>query len=487
MIEHPTKGIIPFKMHDFQEDIVRQFKDNRFNIVNKSRQVGLSTTAADYALWVAMFNKNKKIIIVSIKEADAKEFLHKVKIAYYRLPQWMKGGKKAETDNVHTLKIAATNSVIESVSSSPSAARGKALTLLIIDECAHIEHIDSIWKSAIPALSRGGNAIVLSTPNGVGGMFHRKYAEAKTGDNDFNPIFVHWKQVPEYQESGWYEKMRPQFTDREWAQEYEGDFLGSGNTVVPGEKLKEIKESWIRKPIYANYNNMLWVWKKPVEGHYYVVAVDTSTGAGGDFSAFEILDVNEGEQVAEFRGKLPINEFCQIVHDTCTEYNEAYLLVENVGVGLATTNRLYNTLGYFNFYMQENLNTGKKTKKPGFSMNTKSKPLIVNAIQRYFVDGAWRAYSQRLYNELETFVWKGGGRAEAENGYNDDLAIALGIAFWGVDSALRDMPLEMAIKPGVTENLAENSENKNILPPPDVKLYEGLDNLDEDLSWLLGS
>ena len=46
IIQHPTQGKIYFNLYDFQEDSLKQLASNRYNIILKSRQLGISTLTA---------------------------------------------------------------------------------------------------------------------------------------------------------------------------------------------------------------------------------------------------------------------------------------------------------------------------------------------------------------------------------------------------------------------------------------------------------
>jgi len=52
-IQHPTKGLVNFDTYDFQDECLKDFVDHRFNIILKSRQLGISTLSAAYAVWLA--------------------------------------------------------------------------------------------------------------------------------------------------------------------------------------------------------------------------------------------------------------------------------------------------------------------------------------------------------------------------------------------------------------------------------------------------
>ena len=76
-IQHPTKGSIPFATYPFQDDCVNDFRQHRFNIVLKSRQLGLSTITAAYAMWMVLFHKDKNVLVIATKLAVAQNFIKK--------------------------------------------------------------------------------------------------------------------------------------------------------------------------------------------------------------------------------------------------------------------------------------------------------------------------------------------------------------------------------------------------------------------------
>ena len=193
-IQHQIKGKVLFELYPFQEDTLRQFASNRFNIVLKSRQMGISTLCAGYILWVMLFNKDKNILIISIKQDTSKELVSKIKLANDSLPAWLK--VECVENNMLSLKFK-NGSNVRAVSSSSDAGRSLAVYLLVIDEANFIPGIQDIWASAWSTLSTGGNAILLSTPNGLGTWFHKMWTEAESKQNSFNPIRLPWHLHPE--------------------------------------------------------------------------------------------------------------------------------------------------------------------------------------------------------------------------------------------------------------------------------------------------
>jgi phage FluMu gp28-like protein len=180
MIQHPVKGKIPFHLFPFQEKTLTEFKNHRFNIVLKSRQTGISTLSAGYALWSMLFNTDFNVLVIATKQEVAKNLVTKVRVMYELLPSWLKGG--ALEDNKLSLKLQ-NGSQIKAIASSPDAGRSEALSLLIFDEAAFIDDIDEIWKAAQSTLSTGGACIALSTPNGVGNWFHQTWSDAESSIN----------------------------------------------------------------------------------------------------------------------------------------------------------------------------------------------------------------------------------------------------------------------------------------------------------------
>ena len=179
-IQHPTRGLIKFDMYPFQDDCVEDFVDHRFNVILKSRQLGISTLTAAYAVWLAYFYKDKNILIIATKLAVAQNFIKKVKTAIRSLPPWM---TLTEVVGSNKQGVEFSNgSQIKAVPTSDDAGRSEALSLLIIDEAAFIRNFDDLWMGLYSTLSTGGRAIVLSTPNGVGDKYHELCTKAESGE-----------------------------------------------------------------------------------------------------------------------------------------------------------------------------------------------------------------------------------------------------------------------------------------------------------------
>lgn len=207
-ITHPKRGLIKFTTYPFQDDCVRDFESHRFNIVLKSRQLGLSTICAGYCLWMALFQKEKNIVVIATKLDVAKNFFSKIIKMYDNLPDWLVMTKE-ESRSVKSIKFT-NGSRISAIPTGDDAGRGEGISLLIVDEAAHIQGFDDLWMGLYSTVSTGGNIILLSTPKGVGNVFHKTWVgcDLEKKENDFHGINLPWTVHPEHDESWFKEQCR---------------------------------------------------------------------------------------------------------------------------------------------------------------------------------------------------------------------------------------------------------------------------------------
>ena len=347
-IQHPIRGTVNFDLYDFQEKTLTALVNHDFNIILKSRQMGISTLTAAYSLWLMVFHKEKNVLCISINQETSKEIVTRVRFANDNLPSWLK--VKEQEDNRLSLRLT-NGSQIKAVSSAGTSGRSSALSLLIIDEAAFIDNIAEIWLSAQYTLSTGGRAIVLSTPNGVGNFFHKTWVEAEanqvSGKDGFNTIRLPWHLHPDRDQS-WRDKQTELSGVKGAAQECDCDFSTSGNQVVAVDILEFYKQTYIKDPVERRGNNQdMWIWSYPDYSKNYILTADCARGDGGDFSSFHIFDVESLEQVAEYKGQLTTKDYGNLLVSIATEYNNALLVIENNNVGWATIQQVVDR-GYQN-------------------------------------------------------------------------------------------------------------------------------------------
>jgi len=476
-IQHPIKGKINFHLYPFQVDTLSKFHSNRFVIINKSRQLGISTLVAGYALWLMLFNKNKTVLCIATKQETAKQMVDKVQFMYQSLPTWIKGPLKPLSDNKLSLELANGSKII-ATSAASDAGRSYAVSLLIIDEAAFIEGIDKIYTSIKPTIATGGGIIALSTPNGIGNWFHQTYTKIKP--NDFYPIELKWDLHPDRVapiDPGWEERERANMSPREFAQEYNCDFLGSGNSVVDPEILTFYEQTYILEPIERRFmGGDFWIWKYPDYTKPYIVCADVARGDGSDNSAFHIIDAESCEQVAEYRSQIDTRTFGNMLVSVATEWNNALLVVENANIGWDVINTIIEK-GYQNLYhspraySMDEMNLDKWMSKidnaqtiPGFTTSIKTRPLVISKTEAYIRDRHFIFHSRRLLEELRVFIWHN-GKAQAQNGYNDDLVMALGIGLFTRDTGIKLNKQGIETTRLSIDNISKTGESNEIIIP----------------------
>jgi len=446
MIQHPVRGKIPFHLYQFQDRTLNEFKDHRYNIVLKSRQTGISTLVAGFSLWKMLFNSDYNVLVIATKQEVAKNLVTKVRYMNSNLPTWLR--QNTVEDNKLSLRYS-NGSQIKATSAAGDAGRSEALSLLVFDEAAFIDKIEDIWISAQSTLSTGGSAIILSTPNGVGNFFHKTWVDAEEEQNGFNTIRLHWSVHPERDQT-WRDEQEKLLGPKGAAQECDCDFVSSGDTVIDPQLLQFYKETFVQEPTEkTGFDGNLWKWEYPNYNKSYMVVADVARGDSGDYSACHVIDIDTATQVAEYKGKLNTKDFGNFLVALSTEYNEALLVIENANIGWATIQQVIDR-GYRNlFYMSKDLKyvdvENQLTNKyraqdrnlvAGFSTTNKTRPLIISKLDEYFRDKSITIRSTRTIDELFTFIWKN-QRAEALQGYNDDLVLSLAIGLWVRDTALR--------------------------------------------------
>jgi len=492
-ISHPMRGLIPFDLYDFQSMALNDFKDHRFNVILKARQLGISTTVAAYVCWLMLFHRDKNVLVVATKLGTATNLVKKIKAIHKNLPAWLKIAE-ISIDNRQSFELA-NGSQVKASSTSGDAGRSEALSLLVVDEAAFVEGMEELWAGLYPTLSTGGRCIALSTPNGVGNWFHKTYTEAEEQKNDFYTIKLPWNVHPE-RDKEWFDKETRNMSRREIAQELECNFNASGETVVHGDDLKFILEN-VKSPTHkTGFDRNYWIWKEPLPGHEYVLIADVARGDGSDFSVGHVFDIETMEQVAEYQGKITPDMFAPLLHSMGHEYNEALLIIENNSLGIGVLSRIQD-LDYKNLYYSvkstheyvDQVTAQSVSSVAGFTMSMKTRPLVIAKFEEFVRNKLITINSMRLANEIKTFVWHN-GRPQAMRSYNDDLVIAASIGCWVRGTALTANQREAQYKKAMLTSISVSNTTLNTRIEgqhgyqTQKTTFKGDDGKVHDLSWI---
>ena len=429
------KGLVPFRMYDFQEKLVRNFHESRFNICKMPRQTGKSTTVVSYLLHYAVFNDNVNIAILANKASTARDLLGRLQLAYENLPKWMQQGILAW--NKGSLELE-NGSKILAASTSASAVRGGSYNVIFLDEFAFIpNHIaDDFFASVYPTISSGQSTkvIIVSTPRGMN-HFYRMWHDAERGKNEYVPTEVHWSEVPGRDEA-WKEQTIANTSEQQFKVEFECEFLGSVNTLINPAKLKNLV---YENPI--NRNAGLDIHENPIKNHQYLITVDVARGLGNDYSAFIVFDITSFPYniVAKYKNnEIKPMLFPSIIHDVAKGYNNSFILVEVNDIGDQVASIIHYDLEYDNLLMAsmrgragQVVGTGFSGKKTQLGVRTTAavKKLGCSNLKTLLEDDKILVKDYEVISELTTFSQKHNS-FEAEEGCNDDLAMCLVIFAW---------------------------------------------------------
>ena len=429
------EGLTQFEPYSFQEKLINNFHNNRFNICKMPRQTGKSTTVVSYLLHYAIFNDSVNIGILANKAATARELLSRLQTAYENLPDWMQQGVlvwnrgSLELDN---------GSKILAASTSASAVRGMSFNILFLDEFAFVpNHVaDSFFASVYPTITSGKNTkvIIVSTPHGMN-HFYRMWHDAERNKNEYVPTDVHWSEVPG-RDSIWKDQTIANTSEQQFKVEFECEFLGSVDTLIAPSKLKSM--------VYDNpqtRNAGLDVYAPVEKGHDYVMTVDVARGVGEDYSAFIVVDITQFPHrlVAKYRNnEIKPMLFPNIIYEVAKNYNSAFILCEVNDIGDQVASIIQYDLEYQNLLMCSMRGragqivgqgfSGKKTQL-GVKMSKTVKKVGALNLKTLIEEDKLIFCDYEIISELTTFISKRNS-FEAEEGCNDDLAMCLVIYAW---------------------------------------------------------
>jgi hypothetical protein len=491
------EGFVPFKLFDKQKLLISNYEANRFNLVLKYRQAGISTVTAAYAAVKTAFalsDNPERVLILANKQETAVEFLNKITSFIKQLPDW----SSVSFDKSSQKHVKLSNgSELKAVATSTDALRGYTPTIMILDEAAFIEGGQALWSACLAAIGTGGKAFLISTPNGLDEIYYEAYEGAVSSTNKFKITHLRWWQDPRFNKdlrmiktndmitwiekpenektehiiegantlhfdaiiklieegykphSTWYENMcRDMNLNRRMInQELECAFIGSGDNVIEGQVLRKQEEINVQQPVFKDkeWDNNVWVWQMPQKGHRYILALDVSRGDSEDATGLCIIDYDTFEQVLEYHGKVPPDMAAQIVDHYGRMYNALSTFDITGGMGIAATNKL-KEMGYpKNLMHYDNTNDDSMfymppaDATPGINFASRNRrSQIIAALEEAVARGGFKIRSERLIAELKKFIYKN-GRPDHMKGSHDDLIMALGMCLFVANTSFKKL------------------------------------------------
>jgi hypothetical protein len=426
-------GLQPFKLYDCQKNKVKIIHENRKVILMEGRQQGKTTTSAAYILWYTLFQGSKTVAILANKATAAREVLYRYQIMYENLPTWLQQG--VTTWNKGDIALE-NGSIVFTAATSASGIRGKSVNLLYVDEAAIIPNnvAEQFFTSVYPTISAGETTKILlsSTPLGYN-HFWKFWNDAENDRNGFVNLFIPYWDIPGRDEN-WASEQRRLLGELKFNQEVLCNFLGSSLTLIASDSIAQMSAS----PILYQKDG-LDIYQSVEKDHAYCIVADTAKGVGGDYSAFQILDITK--MPYRIVGKYRNNEISPLLYPSVLyrigkEYNEAYVLIE-INSSEQVAEILYAEYEYENIISvsrtpqgqvvnggfggnktQLGVITDKKVKRIGcsnFKSLVEEKKLIINDAD--------------TISEISTFIEKRNSYS-ADEGYHDDLVMPLVLFSW---------------------------------------------------------
>ena len=458
-------GIQQITLRDYQEEIIRSFKDNRFNCLMASRQIGKTVMSGVFIAWYLVFHTDKNVLAVANVASTTKEVLDKIKSVLENLPFFLKPG--CISNNVMSLKFDNGCRLIGRTTTKNTGI-GFTIHVLYIDEFAHINpsYLDFFYRAIYPTISASSNSkvIITSTPNGMN-RFYEIYMDAINGQNTYVPLRVDWWQVPGRDEEWKKMTIANLGSEEDFNQEYGLQFFSSDKLLLPSKDLKKlftlktqyVIPEWAQTPdhltlldgftVHPNFSRFSPDDIKN-DGNTYIFSVDTASGVGRDYSVinifkltalpFKLLDQvkdfikNEGDffglvQVATFRSNSKdINEFTNVLEYlsySIFNYEKVRLLIELDHKGDYVIDKLEQNEDFWPGQLIHSKHTISSTNwKPGLKMTETNKTKYCERFKYLTAVNKILPNEFKTIHELGSFGKSSNGTYRSQNG-NDDLAM----------------------------------------------------------------
>lgn len=489
-IVHVDRGLVNFKLYDYQEELINHVSDNRFSIVKASRQSGKTTTiVCGYLLWYILFNEYKTVGILANKETTSMEILGRLQRAYENLPEHLQQG--VLEFNKSSFSLENGSKVLASATSSGSV-RGFSFSMVYIDEAAHVPA--NIWHefytSTYPTISSGKDTkiILVSTPQGLN-HYYKLWSDSENNRNSYKRFEINWRRVPGRDDTWRLQEIANLGSIEKFNQEHETEFLGSSDTLINGITLRTLKYD---QPIY-NSGDGLSVYEKAAADRKYFMVVDPAEGLGRDNSAFVVFDITEipYKTVAVFANN-KVSEL--VLPDRISQVGKAYfncpVLIE-INKGLTAAHILFEELEYENIlFVGQKIGVGQvlgsmSNAQPGIKTSKSVKRVGCNNLKSLVENGKIVINDYSIISELSTFVKKLNSYAADDNCF-DDLTMCCVIFAWCVEQDYFQQLNEVNLRKAAYNKEMEEAEENNagfIINPNNIISSDF--GTDEDFGWMV--
>ncbi len=480
-----TSETVPFKLFRHQKRVIRGYERHKKNVVQKYRQGGITSVSCAYMAWLLTFHDKIKVAVVADRlNLTKKQIFKPIADLVNSVPAWMR--ITATESDSQEYKIYDNGAELMALAATADGLRGFSPDFLFVDEAAYLAFGEEFMSSAKGTLSVNGRIVLNSTPKGRDPVYWATYDSAINRRNSYNVVEIFWYEDPRFSKglvwvkgtdkienpgeglevekrnaqlrkqgykptNQWYQEMSAEyeFDAKRIAQEIEGNFIGSGGTMIDDEHIIRIEDEQVNKKPDCDReidpDGHYWQWDKPVRGGKYFVGVDVCYG-GTDYHAVQVVKEEPDclIQVAEFQTRIPIESLPELVYKIAVDYNHALVVVDVTGGSGATVIQGLKALGYSNYYYSEvrakvirdmlksllRRSQDGKELVPGFIIGANRK-VMLELLTKMIRLNQIVIRSNRVVSEFKTFVWNEvKARYDHLRSAHDDLIMALAMILY---------------------------------------------------------
>jgi len=442
----------------WQGGILDEFGRQQITLALKARQLGISWVAIGYALWKVLSTPGTRALAVSINETEAGVMINRAWDLWESLPEHLRYGVKVlkphsgrPSTRIELEFPDGKISSLVAMPATPRAGHGQVATLVILDEHARHPFAEEGWKAFVPVIADGGQIIIVSTANGIGGLFYDLWTNAD--ERGIHTIFLPWNLHPDRDRS-WYERVARALPEHDRAEQYPLNpadaFLGTAGCWFDTEALQWYAER-TRKPLYRfdfktneegnraeivkTPTGHIRLYDKPEKDKQYALSADVATGRGKDYSSATVIDLTNANIAAQFHGKLDPDLFAEQLHFLGKWFNGAWLAPEMGGgygepVVLSLRDGRKGRPPYRKLYMHqiEDRPDYKRHITYGYPITNKTRPQVINQLEQWIRERTLPHLPLEVILECKTFVKRDTlPSPRAAEGCNDDRVMDLAI------------------------------------------------------------
>lgn len=445
-------------------------------IILKGRQMGLSTAIGGWLYWWVSQRLAQKALVVAHKGEATQTLFDMTRRYHERLPQQLKPSTRYSSRKELVFdKLDSSYAVV--TAGGDGIARSETITAAHLSEMAFWPKSSakdnySGLMDTIP--SREGTAVFIeSTANGVSGIFYEQCKLARSGDSDFEFLFLPWFWDEGYRapvpdgfahtpdekdlvalyglDDGqlMFRRLKiaekgPDLFKQEYPCNADEAFLTSGRPVFPTDRVQELIQKArdpIAKKALVPAEDGQWAWEDDARGELscflphdpnavYYIGADVGAGVQKDFSVAQVFDSHRRQAGVWRSDRCDADHFGTVLANLGRFYNDAFIICERNNHGILTNRVLSKDEDYPHYHTEVVMDkvSDVETTHVGFFTSEKSKPMVIGKLRANLRDRAIEIYDRATLEELLSYVVTETGRMEGDEGCHDDCVISTALA-----------------------------------------------------------